>query len=112
MKLFADENNYPIVYHCVYGRDRTGTITFLLYGLLGVEKRDIYRDYELTFISRHSGSSAKEKMENMDDFYDQISSYKDSTKSLRYNVRAFLTDNGMTEEELQNIERILLSDRR
>lgn len=112
MKLFADQNNYPIAYHCVYGRDRTGTITILIYGLLGVEKEAIYRDYELTFLSRHSGSHGKKKMKLLDEFYEQISIYKDPTKSLRYNVRAFLIDNGMTTEELQNIERILLSERR
>lgn len=40
-----------LVYHCSIGRDRTGTITFMLLGLLGVEINDIDKDYELTGFS-------------------------------------------------------------
>ena len=42
---FADEANYPIAFHCSIGTDRTGLIAFLLNGVLGVAKEDLYRDY-------------------------------------------------------------------
>ena len=48
--FLANENNYPIVYHCNAGADRTGTLTFLILGLLGVDYEDICRDFELTSI--------------------------------------------------------------
>ena len=41
----ADENNYPLFYHCKIGTDRTGLCTVLLHGLLGVSYEDIYQDY-------------------------------------------------------------------
>ena len=41
----ADENNYPLYYHCKIGTDRTGVCTILLQGLLGVSYEDIYQDY-------------------------------------------------------------------
>ena len=41
----ADENNYPLFYHCKIGTDRTGLCTILLHGLLGVSYEDIYQDY-------------------------------------------------------------------
>ena len=41
----ADENNYPLYYHCKIGTDRTGLCTILLQGLLGVSYEDIYQDY-------------------------------------------------------------------
>ena len=47
-KLFTDESNYPILFHCTHGADRTGTFAFLLSGMLGVGLEDLYRDFELT----------------------------------------------------------------
>ena len=44
----ADANNYPIYFHCNAGADRTGTISYLLNGLLGVSYEDILKDFELT----------------------------------------------------------------
>lgn len=38
----------PVVYHCSLGRDRTGMITTVLLGLLGVHEGLISQDYELT----------------------------------------------------------------
>lgn len=108
MKLFADKENYPIVFHCIYGRDRTGTIAFMVNGLLGVSKEDLYRDYELTFLSKHSGTEAKKKMKKFSRFYRAMKKYKDPTQSLQYNIRAFLVDNGMTVREINNIEDIML----
>lgn len=49
--LFADENNYPIYYHCNAGADRTGTLTFLLNGFLGVPYESLVKDFELTSFS-------------------------------------------------------------
>ena len=47
-ELLADESNYPIYLHCNYGNDRTGSMAFILNGLLGVTYEDLTRDYELT----------------------------------------------------------------
>lgn len=43
--VLADEDNYPIVYHCNIGTDRTGMFAFLIHALLGVSEEDLYRDY-------------------------------------------------------------------
>ena len=51
-KAFADANNYPLLYHCQIGRDRTGTVSMLLLALLGASEKDIYLDYEASFFSR------------------------------------------------------------
>ena len=47
-EVFADESNYPIYMHCNYGNDRTGSMLFILNGLVGVTYEDLTRDYELT----------------------------------------------------------------
>lgn len=51
----ADEKNYPMVYHCAAGADRTAAVTYLLNGLLGVEKEDLLRDYLITNFSHQDG---------------------------------------------------------
>lgn len=46
-------------FHCMYGRDRTGTLACILLALLGVSQSDIDKDYELTtFIGLESGLTA------------------------------------------------------
>lgn len=44
-EVLADENNYPLFFHCQIGTDRTGTLAFLIGALLGVSEDDLYRDF-------------------------------------------------------------------
>ncbi|MBR6502056.1 MAG: tyrosine-protein phosphatase [Clostridia bacterium] len=46
--MLADESYYPIYLHCNFGNDRTGTIAYIMNGLLGVNYEDLTRDYEIT----------------------------------------------------------------
>ena len=45
-KVFLDEKNYPIVFHCIAGQDRTGSVAFILNGLLGVPEEELWLDWE------------------------------------------------------------------
>lgn len=47
-RVLADEENYPVFFHCNAGADRTGTVAFLINGVLGVSYEDLTRDFELT----------------------------------------------------------------
>lgn len=49
--ILADSNNYPVAYHCAVGADRTGMLTYLINGLLGVSREDLVRDYLITNFS-------------------------------------------------------------
>lgn len=49
----ADENNYPVYFHCNAGADRTGTLSFLIESFLGVSEEDMVRDFELTSFSSY-----------------------------------------------------------
>ena len=51
-ELLADENNYPISFHCSIGKDRTGCLAFLLEGLMGFDLETMYRDYMFTNFSK------------------------------------------------------------
>lgn len=110
LRVFTEKKNYPIIFHCVAGRDRTGALAMILEGLLGVKKKDIFRDYELTYLSAYSGSqeSAKERLKKFSKTYNYLAAYKNSDRSFKYNVSKFLTDNGMTESEINKIREIML----
>ena len=58
---FANPDAYPVYLHCTHGVDRAGTMTLVLEALLGVEKADLIRDYELSNYF----------YEQVDRFYDQ-----------------------------------------
>ena len=51
IRTFIDPENYPIYLHCSLGRDRAGTLAFLISALVGVEEIDLYRDYEMSFFA-------------------------------------------------------------
>ena len=62
----ADESNYPFYFHCSAGADRTGTLAFLIYAMLGVAYEDIRPEYELTSFSAIGLRAADYYMENLD----------------------------------------------
>ncbi|MGN0833440.1 MAG: tyrosine-protein phosphatase [Kiritimatiellia bacterium] len=54
-RVFLDERNYPIVFHCIAGADRTGSLACILNGLLGVPEDELAKDWEATgFTTTHS----------------------------------------------------------
>lgn len=48
LEIIAEPENHPLVFHCHGGKDRTGILSALLLGILGVEDIDIIEDYTLS----------------------------------------------------------------
>jgi protein-tyrosine phosphatase len=86
-KSFADERNYPLYVHCNHGADRTGTIMYLLNGLLGVPYEQLVQDFELTTFSA-SGTRTRTGI-NKDGTFDRTSEYAGISECSDQNYVAF-----------------------
>lgn len=102
--ILADENNYPLVYHCNIGTDRTGLFAILVNGLLGVSEEDLYRDYLFSNFGRINGTRT---LSNNKAYMDTIKSYDGATLSEK--IENCLLDLGVMQSEIDAI-RWLLSE--
>ena len=129
-EVLADERNYPVYIHCNAGADRTGTVAFLINGLLGVSEADLIRDYELTSFSSVSGLRYRSEIKNgdfteigvMKNDYDNFvafgalmnaikNNYGAEGGTLSYAIENFLTDYvGVSHEDIESLKRIMISD--
>lgn len=53
--VLSDVNNYPLLFHCAIGTDRTGFIAFLINCLAGVSLDDMCRDYVFSSFASING---------------------------------------------------------
>ena len=97
----ADPDIYPVYLHCSAGTDRTGTICCLLEALLGVNKEDLFTDYELTLLSRRSLQA-----EAFAEMVDMLEEYEGET--LQQKTENYLLECGLTHEQLESIRSIFL----
>lgn len=103
-KLIADASNFPISYHCRIGTDRTGMLTILTLGLLGVPMNDIYKDYLFSNfgkIGERRGIGQSAGQDNIQVYIAFINSLAGKTfKNKVYNV---LLSIGLTREVLDAV---------
>ena len=54
--LNLELNQFPVLFHCTEGKDRTGVIAMLLLSLLGANREEIYKDYMFTNVATEKKS--------------------------------------------------------
>ena len=113
IRTFTNPENYPIYVHCSLGRDRTGTIIFLINALCGVGEMDLFMDYEASFFSRvgRLDNQTASYMVNtpFQGLYTYIRKYAPK-KTLAEATEMFMLEIGITQDEIDSIRNILLEE--
>ena len=55
-EVLSKEENYPVIFHCAIGTDRTGMVAYCIEALLGMSETDIIRDYLYSDFGKIGGS--------------------------------------------------------
>lgn len=97
-RILQDADNYPIVIHCQFGRDRTGMLCYILNGLLGVSKRDLLDDWQSSLAWFETERYSREKFEREVDaaFADQPGA------TIQEKIRAYVKALGFTDAEIDS----------
>ena len=105
LRLIADERNLPLLFHCSGGRDRTGTLAFIVNGLLGVSPDDLARDWDATAL-----------WDNERDWFNRNNSYaallavmeKYPGETLNERIEAYVKAAGFVDAEILHLRSLLL----
>ena len=102
--LLAEPENYPIYLHCTDGVEKTGRFCAVLEALLGMEREDILREYEL------SGLVDELSTEGIENELSMLASIA-SGATLAEKTEAFLLRCGVTAEQIAAVRSIFLTDK-
>ena len=115
IRTFANPDNYPIYLHCSLGRDRAGTLAYLISALVGVELIDLQRDYETSFFSVTGWADASQGAGQINQLLpalNTLAAFLNShypADSLMASTERFVKEYlGITQEEVDSIRNILL----
>ena len=109
-RLFCDRANYPIYFHCIGGADRTGSLGYVLNGVLGVSRQELETDWESTFYPK-----IPDQVHPEPDFWcreshfnDGFSKYGKAGDSWNRRIELYLQDCGITAAEIEAFRSIML----
>ncbi|TQC48208.1 tyrosine-protein phosphatase [Rhodococcus sp. WS4] len=120
--ILTDPDNYPALFHCAGGKDRTGVVAAILLALAGVDRNEIVQDYLLTeiglpeVIARVSSKTLYEKSlqaipyERHIPKQDKIEAFLDWLDSTWGGVENWLTVHGLPPEALTRYRDAILTD--
>lgn len=103
-RLFLDEANYPIDFHCIQGADRTGCLAYILGALLGMSDRELECDWEVTAFTNPNPRFAH--AERYDRFVAAFGKYPGN--STRERVEGYVKARGFTDADIAKFRSIML----
>lgn len=101
-RVFCDRTNYPVDIHCIAGADRTGALSYVLNGVLGVEKDELEKDWEIT---ANSYFKYKHMFDDLAGGFDRFGASDDP---LYKKIEAYLLKIGIKPEEIAAFRAIML----
>ena len=105
LDVFLDKSNYPIVFHCIGGQDRTGSLAFIIEAVLGVDDEELYRDWECSGFT-NPGNWFCHKDLFMQLYDNVLARYPGETT--RHKAEAYFRDLGYTDKDIEKLRQILL----
>ena len=103
-KVFLDENNYPIDFHCIAGQDRTGAVAFIINALLGVPEEELYLDWEVTgFWNGDVGFNHEKRFNHLVKVFDALPGANMTEK-----VENYVISLGFTKDDIAKLRAIML----
>lgn len=127
--ILSFRGSYPVYFHCNAGADRTGTLAFIISGVLGVSYEDLTRDFELTSFSGR-GKRLRSKLDETTGLFDpsgvmqktggnhiawgplydtMMRDYGTASGKLSDAIANFLiTECGVTQQEIDTVRSIML----
>ena len=107
-RVFLDRANYPIVFHCIAGADRTGSLACILNALLGVGEDELAKDWETTgFVNEHPKLRHDIRWDPLVRAFD---GYPGATLNAR--IEAYVKDCGFTDGDIARFRAIMMEDGR
>ena len=105
LRLVADERNLPLLFHCSGGRDRTGTLAFVINGLLGVSAEALARDWEATALW-----DTEHDWFNPSNSYAALLAVMDGypASTLNERIEAYVKSAGFADAEIAHLRSLLL----
>ena len=106
-RVFLDKSNYPIVFHCAGGADRTGAVAFMVNGILGVSLDDLRKDWELTaFGTSHAVNPDFTHKTRFDRMVAVFDSQPGATLTER--IVSYVKSCGFTDADIARVREIML----
>lgn len=118
IRLLSDDAAYPAVFHCVTGKDRTGVLASLIYGVLGVDEQTILEDFGMSQLGmdrlvsdlRARGKIGAEEQANpaLGVPVPAMEQMLDVLRTRHGGAADFLRARGVSDDELQRLTDLLL----
>ena len=110
--------NKPVLFHCSIGSDRTGTMSILLLGLLGVPEPDVCKDFELSYFAPEDWSMTngkctrtriyKSRYQNVIPYIRTFASGKCANGGFRQMVENYFISIGVSKSDINDFRNIML----
>ena len=102
-RIFTKRESYPVLFHCSGGRDRTGTLAFLLNGLLGVSEDDLCRDWETSVFSDNGMKFTSDRIKGLISYLNTLPG-----ATMKERCESYAKSCGITSEEIAAFRGIML----
>lgn len=109
LEAIADAKDGTLMYHCFFGKDRTGILTLLLLTIAGADEDDIVADYQVTYtyIEKYAEDHADTLWsKNREMHYSKAETLQSLIRHLNIkygSVYGYILSTGISEEKINKI---------